>query len=83
LRVPKYQKCNNQVQQGASEASPPACNIYYYVLPGVHMTVNKLTASATAVVIAVAPSCAAMVAFLSMLGLMSRRWTKSYKHKKG
>lgn len=46
------------------------------------MTVNELTASATAVVTAVAPSCAAMVAFLSMFGLMSSRWTKSCKCKK-
>jgi hypothetical protein len=29
LRVPKREKYNNQVQQGASEASPPVCNFYY------------------------------------------------------
>ena len=43
----------------------------------VHKTANELTASATAVVTAVALSCAAMVAFFSMFGLISRHWTKS------
>ena len=46
----------------------------------VYNNINGLTASATAAVTAVAPSCAAMVAFLSMFGLISSRWTKSYKY---
>ena len=37
------------------------------------VVILKLTASATAVVTAVAPSCAAKVAFLIILGLMSSR----------
>ena len=46
--MPKY---NNHVQQGASEASPPACNII--LLPRVHVQGGKVISRIVVIVVVI------------------------------